>query len=139
MVLLPYPLLFLKKKTTCFHPPDTLKDPLCNIAPPLDQRAHPTAGNASGGLPKHLPGTQSGVSLWVGIINPIYRWESRGWAEHIPAKVPVSRTQRWDLNPQVRSGKGDPPLYRSLPKLPILNDSPFNGVCKESKNSEISF
>ena len=58
---------FLKKETqnkkNCFHPPDAPEDPLCNIAPPLDQRAHPTAENTSGVFPKHLPGTQSGLPV----------------------------------------------------------------------------
>ena len=125
---MPYPLLFLKKQTN--KPVFILLIPLkihCVISPLLWIR-EPTQHQVYSLSTYLVPSQVSPCE--AGIIDPIYRWESRGWAEHIPAKVPVSRTRRWDLNPQGQKWKGDPPLYHSLPKLPILNDSPFNGVCK---------
>ena len=73
----------------------------CVIAPPLDQRPPPQLHERHEvySLSTYLvPGQVSPCE--TGIISPIYRWESRGWGEYIPTKVPVSRTQRWNLSPQ---------------------------------------
>lgn len=64
-------------------------------------RTQPTAGKGRRGqcslctylVPSQVPPCEAGV------ISPFYIWENRGWGKYTPAEVPVSRRQRWDLNP----------------------------------------